>query len=144
MEARSNPWKTALIALAIGVPALGLAFVGGSRMVGKSEPAAARSVARSEARPSPAVVEDCNVYASGIARDNMRIAKNGAIGGAVGAGVGAAGGAIADGDDGIGKGAGIGALVGAAAGAMYGLNEENRKSEAARAAYADCIARGGR
>lgn len=89
------------------------------------------------------MVEDCNAYAAG-ARDNMRIVKNGAIGGALGAGVGAAGGAIADGDDGIGKGAGIGALVGAAAGALYGLNEENRKSEAARAAYADCIARGGR
>jgi hypothetical protein len=37
----------------------------------------------------------------------------------------------------------IGALVGAAAGAMYGLNEENKKSDAARAAYANCIARGG-
>ncbi|MEX2205481.1 MAG: glycine zipper domain-containing protein [Myxococcota bacterium] len=140
MNTPSNPWKTALIAAAIGIPALGLAVVGGSRLVGDAS--SERPSVRSEARPSPVVVEDCNAYA-GRARDNMRIVKNGAIGGAVGAGVGAAGGAIADGDDGIGKGAGIGALVGATAGALYGLNEENRKSEAARAAYADCIARGG-
>ena len=99
--------------------------------------------ASAEARPSRAVIEDCNVYAANAARDNMRIVKDGAIGGAVGAGAGAVGGAIADGDDGLGKGAGIGALVGATAGALYGLNEENRKSEAARAAYAACVARGG-
>jgi len=91
---------------------------------------------------SPAIVEDCNRYAA-QARDGARIAKNGAIGGVVGAGVGAAGGAIADGGKGAGKGAGIGALVGITAGALYGLNEENRRSDAAREAYADCIARGG-
>ncbi len=146
METQRNSWKTALIAAAIGIPAIGLAYAGGSGMIGRSTPAessAARSVARDAQRPSARIVEDCNSYAA-RERDKMRIVKNGAIGGAVGAGVGAAGGAIVDGKDGLGKGAGIGALVGAAAGAMYGLNEENKKSEAARTAYANCIARGGR
>ena len=115
-------------------------------MIGGAKPEAqssTRSAARAEYRPSPAIVEDCNRYAA-QKRDNMRIAKNGAIGAVVGAGVGAAGGAIADGGDGAGKGAGIGALVGVTAGALYGLNEENRKSDDARAAYSECIARGGR
>ncbi len=132
-----------MIAAAIGLPVLGLAFYGGSRMADRPGPGSARAVS-AEGRPSRAVIEDCNVYAANAARDNMRIVKDGAIGGAVGAGAGAVGGAIADGDDGLGKGAGIGALVGAAAGALYGLNEENRKSDAARQAYAACIARGGR
>ena len=145
METQRNPWRTALIAAAIGIPAIGLAYAGGSGMIGASTdapPASARSAVRDEPQPSSRIVEDCNAYAA-RARDNMRIAKNGAIGGVVGAGVGAAGGAIVDGGDGLGKGAGIGALVGAAAGAMYGLNEENKKSDAAREAYANCIARGG-
>jgi hypothetical protein len=57
--------------------------------------------------------------------------------------VGAASGAIADGGKGAGKGAGIGAIVGATAGALYGLNEENKKSERAQAAYRECVARQG-
>jgi len=88
------------------------------------------------------VIEDCNQYAA-AARDNMRIVKDGAIGGAVGAGVGAAGGAIADGGSGAGKGAGIGAVVGVVGGALYGLTEENKKSERSREAYAECVARRG-
>lgn len=108
-------------------------------MVGRTQPEA---TSVRYVTPSRAIVEDCNLYAA-EKRDGMRIAKNGAIGGAVGAGVGAAGGAIVDGGDGIGKGAGIGALVGATAGALYGLNEENKKSAAARDAYADCLARRG-
>ena len=149
METRNNPWKTAVIATSIGVAAfglLGLAFAGGSRVFRDSQTevqSPARSAARAEPRPSPTIVENCNVYAAG-ARDNVRIAKNGAVGAVAGAGVGAAGGAIVDGGKGVGKGAGIGALVGATAGALYGLNEENKKSEAARAAYAECVARGGR
>lgn len=143
METRTNYWKTAVIAAAIGLPVIGLSYAAGSHLLGRRAPEVqTRSVARDAPLPSQAVVEDCNLYAAGQ-RDNMRIAKNGAIGGLVGAGVGAAGGAIADGGKGAGKGAGIGALVGITAGALYGLNEENRKSEAARAAYAECIARGG-
>lgn len=143
MEIRSNPWKWAFIAAAIGIPLTVLAFAGGARLLRSApEQPQASVAARAVARPAPAVIEDCNQYAA-EARDNMRIVKNGAIGGAVGAGAGAAGGAIVDGKDGIGKGAGIGALAGIVGGALYGLNEENKKSEAAREAYAECIARRG-
>ena len=140
MEIRSNPWKYAFIAAAIGIPATVLAFAGGARLL-RTEPAAKSAVAV-EYRPSPEAIENCNLYAA-EARDNMRIAKNGLVGGAVGAGVGAAGGAIADGGKGAGKGAGIGAIVGLTAGALYGLNEENQKSERAQEAYRECIARRG-
>jgi hypothetical protein len=142
---QNNPWKWSFIALVIGVPVAALAIAGGARLL-QSEPeqeaaAQARSAPRVAARPAPQVVEDCNRYAA--ERDNMRILKDGAIGGAVGAGVGAAGGAIADGGSGAGKGAGVGAVVGAVGGALYGLNEENKKSESARQAYAECVARRG-
>ncbi len=89
------------------------------------------------------MIEDCNHYAAQATRDTGRIAKDGLVGGAVGVGVGAASGAIADGSKGAGKGAGIGAILGATAGALYGLNEENQRTEAARAAYAECMARRG-
>jgi hypothetical protein len=143
---KENPWKWAFITLAIGVPVAALAIAGGARLLQSSAEeeaeAEARSASRVAARPAPRVIEDCNRYAA-EARDNMRILKDGAIGGAVGAGVGAAGGAIADGGEGAGKGAGIGAVVGAVGGALYGLNEENKKSEQARQAYAECVARRG-
>jgi hypothetical protein len=139
MDTRNNPWKWSFIAAAIAVPLTVLAFAGGARLL-QSTPE--EEGARVVARPAPAVVENCNQYAA-AARDNLRIVKDGAIGGAVGAGVGAAGGAIADGGSGAGKGAGIGAVVGVVSGALYGLNEENRKSEGARQAYAECIARQG-
>jgi len=145
MDNRSNPWKWSFIAAVIGVPLAVLAVAGGARLL-QSEPEAeareARSSARAVAAPAPRVIEDCNQYAA-AARNNMRIVKDGAIGGAVGAGVGAAGGAIADGGSGAGKGAGIGAVVGVVGGALYGLNEENKKSERAREAYAECVARRG-
>lgn len=66
------------------------------------------------------VVEDCNRYAAATERDTGR-----------------------DGPIGAGVGAGIGALVGATIGALRGLSEENSKTETARAAYADCLARRG-
>lgn len=119
-----------------------LAFTGGARLMQSEPEAEADAPARAVVHYAPAVVENCNQYAA-AARDNMRIVKDGAIGGAVGAGVGAAGGAIADGGSGAGKGAGIGAVVGVVGGALYGLNEENKKSERARAAYAECVARRG-
>jgi hypothetical protein len=139
MNIRSNPWKYAFIAAAIGIPLTVLAFAGGARLL-RTEPEgkAATCVVY---RPAPAVIENCNVYAA-EARNNGRIARDGLIGGAVGAGVGAASGAIADGGKGAGKGAGIGAVVGLTGGALYGLNEENQKSSA-RNAYRDCLARQG-
>ena len=94
-------------------------------------------------QPPRGAVEDCNHFAAQAARDTGAIVQNGVIGGAVGAGVGAAGGAIADGGDGAGKGAGIGALAGVAAGTLYGLNQENNRTEAARLAYRQCMARRG-
>jgi hypothetical protein len=142
MDNRSNPWKWSFIAAAVGVPLTVLAFAGSAWLLQSEPEAGAGAPARALARPAPAVIENCNQYAA-AARDNMRIVKDSAIGGAVGAGVGAAGGAIADGGSGAGKGAGIGAVVGVVSGALYGLNEENRKSEGARQAYAECIARRG-
>jgi uncharacterized protein YcfJ len=142
MDIRSNPWKWSLIAAVIGVPLTVLAVAGGTRMLRTETETEARASSHAAARPAPAVIEDCNQFAA-AARDNKRIAKDGAIGGVVGAGVGAAGGAIADGKDGAGKGAGIGAVVGVVSGALYGLTEENEKSERAREAYAECIARRG-
>jgi len=142
MDTRNNPWKWSFVAAAIAVPVTVLAFAGGARLMQSTPEEEAPAAARAVAHPAPALVENCNQYAA-AARDNMRIVKDGAIGGAVGAGVGAAGGAIADGGSGAGKGAGIGAVVGVVGGALYGLNEENRKSEGARAAYAECIARRG-
>jgi uncharacterized protein YcfJ len=150
MENRSNPWKWSFIAAVIGIPVAVLAFAGAARLIqnqpeqeAQAQARAARPARVAAARPAPRVIEDCNAYATEQARDNMRILKDGAIGGAVGAGVGAAGGAIADGGSGAGKGAGIGAVVGAVGGALYGLNEENKKSDRARQAYAECIARRG-
>jgi hypothetical protein len=96
--------------------------------------------AATQSGPPASVIAKCNELAAQTRRDNTRILRDGVVGGAVGAGVGAAGGAIADGGEGAGKGAGIGALVGAAAGALYGLNEENRRSEQATAAYQQCMA----
>ena len=69
------------------------------------------------------VVEDCNRYAAATERDAGRIVRDGPIG--------------------AGVGAGIGAFVGATIGALRGLSEENGKTETARAAYADCLARRG-
>jgi hypothetical protein len=146
MDIRSNPWKWSFIAAVVGVPLTVLAFAGGERLL-RSEPetetrGSARAAHQPANQPAPSLIEDCNQYAA-AARDNKRIAKDGAIGAVVGAGVGAAGGAIADGGDGAGKGAGIGAVVGVVSGALYGLSEENEKSERAREAYAACIARRG-
>ena len=143
----SNPWRTAVLAIAVLVVA-SLAIGAGAVALRKLAPLTHSRVstaraARPVASPAPAVVDDCNRYADQAQRDTGRIVKNGVIGGAVGAGAGAAGGAIADGGKGAGKGAGIGAIVGGAIGTLYGLNEENKKSDAARAAYADCMARRG-
>ena len=137
-----NPWRTGVLitAMLIAALAIGGAVVAGLRHV--ASPKSAGHVERSAAVQSRAI-EDCNAPAAQARRDTGRIVKDGAIGGAVGAGVGAAGGAVVDRHHSVGRGAGIGALVGAAAGTLYGLNEENKKSEQARAAYAECMARNG-
>lgn len=140
MSTQNNPWKWSFIAAVIGIPLLAIAFAGGARLLRSQPEVEGRVSPRAVSRPAPEVIEDCNQYAAS-ARNNMRIVRDGAIGAAVGAGVGAAGGAIADGGSGAGKGAGIGAVVGVVSGALYGLNEENRKSERGREAYAECIAR---
>ena len=143
----SNPWRTAVLAIAVLVCTF-LAIGAGAIALRKLGPLTHSSVssaraARPLANPAPAAIEDCNQYAEQAKRDTGRIVKNGVIGGAVGAGAGAAGGAIAKGGEGAGKGAGIGAIVGGVVGTLYGLNEENKKSEAARAAYSQCMARRG-
>ncbi len=127
--------------LAVGASAV---LMRGGANPGES-PEAAREqesrAARRESEPPPRVVEDCNRYAA--SRDNGRVLRDGVIGGVLGAGVGAAAGAVVDRRHSVGRGAGIGALVGAAAGTLYGINEENQKSEQARAAYQACLERNG-
>ena len=93
------------------------------------------------ARPSQAVIEECNrVAAQPTTKDKtLEVVKDSAIAGLVGAAVGAGAGAVVDGGKGAGKGAGIGGAVGLGAGALYGLNENNKNSEKAREAYAACM-----
>jgi hypothetical protein len=146
MTRQANLWKIAGLAIVVGMPLVAVAVDqladraatssdGGT----SSTTAAATSGASAPAR----VVGECNRLAAQAPRDTKRIFRDAFLGGAVGAGLGAAGGAIADGGDGAGKGAGIGALVGVTAGTLYGLNEENRKSESAVAAYRECMAHRG-
>ena len=152
MRPGGNSWKTAALAatgtallLGVGVAVANLSQRGdaASEESVRATPAVSAAPNASAARAPADVVEQCNAYAAQARRDPNRILRDGVVGGAVGAGVGAAGGAIADGGDGAGKGAGIGALVGAAAGTLFGLNEENRKSEQGLAAYQQCMARRG-
>jgi hypothetical protein len=145
----TNPWKIAAFVIGLAAVQLAVGVIVASRIDNADEQPAARSSAAQGAPARTAtsapqrVVEDCNAYAAAAERDKTRILRDAVVGGAAGAGVGAAGGAIADGGEGAGKGAGIGAIVGATAGTLYGLNEENKKSEAARTAYQQCMARRG-
>jgi hypothetical protein len=144
----SNPWRTAVIG---GVVAALFFIATGSVIAYLQDDETASLPSTSDAQSTPDVaaappssaVEDCNRHAAEARRDAGEIAKDGLVGGAIGAGVGAAGGAIAKGGEGAGKGAGIGALVGAVGGTLYGLNEENRRSEAAATAYRECMDRRG-
>jgi len=149
-----NPWKNAviggsvaaLILIATGAVVASLqgdAAEKPSAIAAQVPARAAAPAPRVASAPPQSIVEDCNRHAAAADRNEMEIAKDGLIGGAIGAGVGAAGGAIAKGGKGAGKGAGIGAIVGAVGGSLYGLNEENRRTESARAAYGDCMARRG-
>ncbi|HKJ24969.1 MAG TPA: hypothetical protein VKB65_09125 [Myxococcota bacterium] len=147
-----NPWRTGVI-IAVTAVVVFLAtgavvayFDDDDTLAGldpSATPTAADAPDVASAPPPAAAVEDCNRLATEARRDTGEIAKNGLIGGALGAGVGAAGGAIAKGGKGAGKGAGIGALVGAVGGTLYGLNEENQRSEEAARAYRECMDRRG-
>ena len=156
MTREENAWKAAVLAavgtmllIGVGVAVANSAFDADEakdevrRSEAASAPAARAPAHVARASAPAAVVEDCNQYAAQARRDTGRIVRDGVVGGAVGAGVGAAGGAIADGGEGAGKGAGIGAIVGGVAGTLYGLNEENRESDRATAAYQQCMARRG-
>jgi hypothetical protein len=145
-QATNNPWKFATILIGLAAVLLAVGVIVASRLdnaqpdkSSASQGAPARVASAAPAR----VIEDCNAYAAGARRDKTRILRDAVVGGAAGAGVGAAGGAIADGGEGAGKGAGIGAIVGATAGTLFGLNEENKKTEASRVAYQQCMARQG-
>jgi hypothetical protein len=149
MTRERNAWKTAALAatgtallLGVGVTVANLARHADEAVEDAVEAPAGPALSSAQGVPV-AFIERCNQHAAQARRDPSRILRDGVVGGALGAGVGAAGGAIADGGDGAGKGAGIGALVGAAAGTLYGLNEENRKSEQAMSAYQQCMARHG-
>jgi hypothetical protein len=137
---RRNPRKIG--ALAVGAVLAAIVIVAGHFLTAETPEVDPEAAARAP-EPTAQAIEDCNRYAASVTRDSGRIVRDGLVGGAVGAGLGAAGGAIADGGSGAGKGAGIGALVGATAGGLYGLNEENRKTQVARDAYRDCLARRG-
>jgi hypothetical protein len=92
------------------------------------------------ALPNQSAIEACNRQAAALPQDKtMEVVKDAAIGAVVGAAVGAAGGAIASGGKGAGQGALIGGAVGAGGGSLYGLNENRKKDERYRAAYAGCM-----
>lgn len=163
---QSNPWKTATIAIVASVVAAlasGVVVarvtdakqsrIDAERLEAEAEEATlAEEEAKDEAAPvvivqQPAatkrtvVLEDCNKYLAAADRKGREVAKDSVLGAAVGAGLGAAGGAIVDGGSGAGKGAGVGAIVGLAGGTLYGLNQENQRTQAARNAYHACKAR---
>ncbi len=94
-------------------------------------------------RPAPMRVLrlNCQMYRPAADRKGGVVEKDSVLGAAVGAGLGAASGAIVDGGSGAGKGAGVGAIVGLAGGTLYGLNQENQRTQAARNAYHACKAR---
>lgn len=155
---KSNPWKIGAIATAGAVLLLVAAgftfaaFTTNSRdlteqpeTVSQAAPRAVAPQPATAAAPVPVATaparESCDQYRIGAQRDNMRVAKDGAIGAMVGAGTGAAGGAIADGGSGAGKGAGIGAIVGAVAGGAYGVTQENARVDDAERDYQDCLNR---
>ena len=149
-----NPWKLTAIGLTlVMITALVTGLVvanwtgatkdapSASPRMAAAPPAPPAVVPAVPPRPSQSVIEECNrVAAQRTTKDKtVEIVKDSAVAGLVGAAVGAAGGAIADGGSGAGKGAGIGGAVGLGAGALYGLNENRKTDERARAAYAACM-----
>jgi hypothetical protein len=164
---KRNPWKIATVTI---VAALSGALISGlvvakvqsarsernvaveeaveveEEVVAEVEPTpepAPTQTATTQSAPGQVPLEDCERYRWATKRDKGHIVRDGILGAAVGAGLGAATGAIVDGGNGAGKGAGVGAVVGVAGGSLYGLNQENRKTEQARQAYYACMARRG-
>jgi uncharacterized protein YcfJ len=92
--------------------------------------------------PSQTSIDACNRHAAaqvGQRDKTAEVVKDGALGAIAGAALGAAGGAIAGGGKGAGKGAAIGGLVGAGGGSLYGLNENQKRDQYYREAYAQCM-----
>ena len=128
-SSENNPWKTALIAggaaalIFIATGAV-FAYLQDDDIEEPAEIAAEAAAPRPAAAPTPqvasappaSIVEDCNRYAAAADRNEMEIAKDGLLGGAI---------------------------VGAAGGTLYGLNQENQRTEGARYAYQECMARRG-
>jgi hypothetical protein len=105
-------------------------------------PRAAPAAGQPRAVPAQASIDACNRYAGaqvGQHDKTAEVVKDGALGAIAGAALGAAGGAIAGGGKGAGKGAAIGGLVGAGGGSLYGLNENKRRDQRYREAYARCM-----
>jgi len=156
-----NPWKMTSIAMALVMATAlvtGLVVANWSssptappKAVAERPTAPPKAVAerpRAAAQPAmPAMptqqaVAACNEYAAaqtGQHDKTMEVVKDAAVGAVVGAAVGAAGGAIAGGGKGAGKGAAIGGIVGAGGGTLYGLNENKKRDERYRDAYAGCM-----
>jgi uncharacterized protein YcfJ len=107
------------------------------RAAGASTPRHVSSV------PTQASIDACNRSAAAQVSQQhdktAEVVKDGAIGAIAGAALGAAGGAIAGGGKGAGKGAAIGGLVGAGGGSLYGLNENQKRDQYYREAYARCM-----
>src|SRR5947207_1009030 len=150
MNGTWNPWKVTAVAMALVmsialVTGLVVANRAGHDTYGKTaalSPGATNAPAarfsQTSRVPTQAAVDACNRYASSQtdARDKTApVVKDAAVGAIVGAAVGAAGGAIAGG----GKGAAIGGVVGASGGSLYGLNENKKRDELYRDAYARCM-----
>ncbi|HEY3065567.1 MAG TPA: hypothetical protein VGL09_07225 [Methylomirabilota bacterium] len=150
-----NPWKLIALgmalmmatALATGLVVANWSGIGAPSASLEERPAVAPApAAKSPAAPvtkprvpTQAAIASCNREAASTTDKTVEVVRDAAIGAAVGAAAGAGGGAIADGGKGAGKGAAIGGLVGAAGGTLYGLNENRKKDERYREAYASCM-----
>jgi len=154
-----NPWKaTAIAMMLVMATALVTGLVVANWSGTEADKKTAANAAAPTARPTRAVtaqqapsapvvptqaaIDACNRQAAaqvGERDKTMEVVKDAAVGAVVGAAVGAAGGAIAGGGKGAGKGAAIGGVVGAGGGTLYGLNENKKRDERYRDAYAGCM-----
>jgi len=120
MTHEANPWKATVLAIALGVPLVAVGTIV-ANLTDRGRASSSGAAPAASSRAPAAVVEECNRFAAEAERDATRVLRDGVLGGA-----------------------GVGALVGATAGTpLYGLNEEDRKSEQAMGAYRDCMDRRG-
>ncbi|HKB23800.1 MAG TPA: hypothetical protein VKG64_02000 [Methylomirabilota bacterium] len=131
-----HPWKLTVIVMGLVV---GTSLVTGFVVVNWTDPDPVHIAARPRAAGAPTalvaerlalptreVVAACNRYAAAQVSERGKtegVARDAADGAAVGAG----------------KGAAIGGGVGAGGGALYGVNENKRRDERYRDAYATCM-----